>query len=277
MDRLPSPPETLACEGEEMDEPLDQLVEIMARLRGPDGCPWDREQSLETLKVYLLEETFEVREAMEAGDPGALREELGDLLFQVIFQCRIAEEKGWFGLREVAAGIADKLVRRHPHVFGGTRLGTSGEVVRQWEELKDEERRRGSKGSRLSGVPRDLPALLRALRLSEKAARAGFDWETPAHVFEKVREEIAEWEEASRKADPAEAERELGDLLFSLVNVSRKMGLDPEAALQSANGRFTGRFRRMEESLAREGLRFEDVAAARLEDLWEEAKRAEQG
>ncbi len=258
-----------------MDEPLNRVVEIMARLRGPDGCPWDREQSLESLKTYLMEESFEVRQAMDAGDPAALREELGDLLFQVIFQCRIAEEMGWFDIGDVARGIADKLVRRHPHVFGEGRLGSSREVARQWEDLKEEERRRGSKGSRLASVPEGLPALLRALRLSEKAARAGFDWKTADRVFDKVREEIAEWEEASRTGGRDGAEQELGDLLFSLVNVARKMGFNPEAALQSANGRFTRRFGKMEESLAREGVAMEGVPAARLEDLWEEAKRSE--
>jgi tetrapyrrole methylase family protein/MazG family protein len=258
-----------------MDGSMERLVEIMARLRGKDGCPWDREQTLETLKTYLLEESFEVRQAMEAADPSALKEELGDLLFQVVFQSRIAEELGWFGIGDVAAGIADKLVRRHPHVFGETRLSTAREVVRQWEDLKEEERRRGDKGSRLAGVPPGLPALLRALRLSQKAARVGFDWKSTPLVFEKVREEISEWEEATTRGDAAHAEGELGDLLFSLVNVARRMGLEPEAALQSANDRFSSRFARMEEILLREGKHPEEVSPARLEALWEEAKRAE--
>ncbi len=259
-----------------MEEALDRLVEVMARLRGPDGCPWDREQTLETLRAYLLEECHEVREAMEGGDPTALREELGDLLFQVIFQSRIAEEKGWFDIRDVAAGITEKLVHRHPHVFGASKIENAREVVLQWERLKDEERRRGGGGSRLASVPRSLPALLRALRLSEKAARTGFDWESAAQVFDKVREEIAEWEAETRKGDPERSERELGDLLFSLVNVARKMGIDPEAALQSANTRFSRRFGRMEKALAEEGKSPEEVPAARLEDLWQEAKRAEE-
>jgi tetrapyrrole methylase family protein/MazG family protein/ATP diphosphatase len=257
-----------------MDEPLERLVEIMARLRGPDGCPWDREQTLDTLKTYLLEESHEVREAMDSGDPAELKEELGDLLFQVIFQSRIAEELGWFGIRDVAAGIADKLVRRHPHVFGESRLSSSREVVRQWEELKEEERRSRAKGSRLAGVPRSLPALLRALRLSEKASRVGFDWETTDQVFDKVQEEIREWEVATQKGDAAEAANEMGDLLFSLVNVARRMGIDPEAALQSANHRFTTRFGWIEDFLAREGKGPEGVSAARLEQLWEGAKQA---
>jgi MazG family protein len=258
-----------------MEDPTVRLVQIMARLRGPDGCPWDREQTLETLKTYLLEESFEVRQAMEEGNPAALKEELGDLLFQVVFQSRIAEELGWFGIREVASGIVDKLVRRHPHVFGDVSLHTSGEVVRQWEELKEAERRRGAERSRLAGVPSGLPALLRALRLSEKAARAGFEWERTELVFDKVREEISEWEEATRSRDAAHASRELGDLLFSLVNVARRMGLEPEAALQSANERFRRRFAWVEDALAKEGKNPEEVSSERLEVLWKEAKRAE--
>lgn len=258
-----------------MDGPIGRLVEIMARLRGPDGCPWDREQTLRTLKTYLLEESHEVREAIDADDPAALKEELGDLLFQIVFQSQIAVERGWFGLAEVAAGIGDKLVRRHPHVFGDGRLSTSREVVRQWEELKAEERRTRSGASRLSSVPRELPALLRALRLSEKAARIGFDWIDTRQVFDKVREEIAEWEAATSDSDPEAPARELGDLLFSLVNVARKLGIEPESALQSANQRFIRRLSRIEQSLAEEGARVEEVPATRLERLWEQAKASE--
>jgi len=259
-----------------MEDPVRALLEIMERLRSPDGCPWDREQTLESLRTYLLEENHEVLEAMGGQDPQALREELGDLLFQIVFQSRIAEEKGWFDFAGVAAGIAEKLVRRHPHVFGGGRLTASRDVVNQWEKLKDAERRRRG-ASRLASVPEGLPALLRALRLSEKAARAGFDWDDSRQVFEKVREEIREWEEATGNADREAASRELGDLLFSLVNVARRMGLDPEAALHSANRRFCGRFGRIEASLAREGRPLEEVDAARLNELWEEAKEVEKG
>jgi len=256
-----------------MVEPLGRLVQIMARLRGPEGCPWDREQTLATLKVYLVEESYEVQQALEEENPSALREELGDLLFQIVFQSRIAEERGWFDFHSVAAGIGEKLIRRHPHVFGESRLTTSREAIRQWEELKDEERRRGQRVSRLAGVPARLPALLRALRLSEKAARVGFEWENTGQVFDKVREEIREWEEATHRGDLAEAARELGDVLFSLVNVARRAGIDPEAALQSANQKFARRFGRVEASLAQEGNRPEQVSSLRLEELWEEAKR----
>jgi len=252
--------------------PLERLLEIMARLRGLDGCPWDREQTLQTLRVFLLEESHEVLEALALEDSASLKEELGDLLFQVVFQCRIAEERGWFDFHQVADGITDKLIRRHPHVFGDTRLATSDEVVRQWEELKEEERRLAPSRSRLSGVPASLPALLRSLRLSEKAAGAGFDWAVPEEVFEKVREEITEWEEAARRNDPAQAERELGDLLFSLVNVARKLDLDPEAALQSANEEFCRRFARMERSFHARGERPEELSPEQWEELWQRAK-----
>jgi MazG family protein len=256
-----------------MESSLYRLVEIMARLRGENGCPWDREQTLETLKVYLLEESFEVRQAIDSGDPEALREELGDLLLQVIFQSRIAQEKGWFGIEDVALGIAEKLIRRHPHLFGGSPLSTAGEVARQWEELKEEERRRRAGGSRLASVPPGLPALLRALRLSERAARSGFDWDRTAQVFDKVREEIGEWEAEVETADPERAARELGDLLFSLVNVARHLGLDPEAALQGANDRFARRFGHLERALESEGKDPKEAGAERLEELWQEAKR----
>jgi tetrapyrrole methylase family protein/MazG family protein len=258
-----------------MPDSMDRLLAIMARLRGPQGCPWDREQTLQTLRTFLLEESHEVGEAMRSGDPGALREELGDLLFQIVFQSRIAEEQGWFDFASVAEGIAGKLERRHPHVFGDTTLSTSSEVVRQWEELKDRERERNGLASRLAGVPDSLPALLRALRLSEKAARVGFDWKDARSVFEKVREEIGEWEESGAREDRDGSERELGDLLFSLVNTARKLGLDPEEALQRANDRFRDRFRRMERMLEGEGRRPEEVTPERLEELWGEAKRRE--
>jgi tetrapyrrole methylase family protein/MazG family protein len=258
-----------------MPDSMARLLEIMARLRDPGGCPWDREQTLDSLRGYLLEESHEVLEALDRADPSALREELGDLLFQIVFQARIAEETGWFDFHSVAEGISDKLVRRHPHVFGEIRLQSAGEVVRQWEDLKEAEKARGATGSRLEGIPRSLPALLRSLRIGEKAARAGFDWERTADVFAKVREEIDEWEAAVRGADGEAAARELGDLLFALVNVARKSGIDPERALQQTADRFAGRFRSMEEAARRNGTRLEDLSPAELETLWVEAKRAE--
>jgi len=252
--------------------PLESLLSIMDRLRGSDGCPWDREQTLETLRVFLLEETYEVLDAMEKNEPGPLKEELGDLLFQIIFQSRIASEQGWFDFQQVAEAIAEKLVRRHPHVFGDSKLTSSSEVIVQWEDLKEAERRKAAAPSRLGGVPTHLPSLLRALRLSEKAARAGFDWSSPADVFAKVREEIGEWEQATLEGEPADASRELGDLLFSLVNVARKLGVDPEAALQGTNDEFRRRFSEMEKMLAKSGERAESLSPQRWEELWRKAK-----
>ena len=258
-----------------MEDPVARLVNIMSRLRGPDGCPWDREQTLDSLKTYLLEECHEVRQALEEDDPISLKEELGDLLFQIVFQSRVSEEKGWFTLDQVATTVGDKLVRRHPHVFGKKQLSTSQEVVRQWEELKDEERSRRGKLSRLEGIPAGLPALQRALRLSQKTARVGFDWDRTEQVFEKVREEIGEWETSTHDGDQEAMARELGDLLFGLVNVARRLGIEPESALQATNDRFRRRFSRIERELVKEGKKPEEVLQGRLEELWKQAKRAE--
>jgi len=255
-----------------MGSPLEHLLSIMDRLRGPEGCPWDREQTLETLRVFLLEETHEVLDALDKKASDPLKEELGDLLFQIVFQSRIASELGWFDFQQVAEAIAEKLVRRHPHVFGESRLTSASEVIEQWEDLKEAERRRAAVPSRLGGVPTRLPALLRALRLSEKAARVGFDWPTPAEVFTKVREEIGEWEEATLHGEPTDAHRELGDLLFSLVNVARKLGLDPEAALQASNDEFRRRFADMEKRLEETGEKAESLTPQRWEELWRMAK-----
>lgn len=256
-----------------MPAALIRLLEIMARLRGPDGCPWDREQTLDSLRTFLLEETHEVLEAMEVGEAAPLREELGDLLFQIVFQSRIAEERGWFDFEAVAAEISDKLVRRHPHIFGDARLATSEEVAHQWEALKETERRRAASPSRLAGVPKKLPGLLRALRLSQKAARTGFDWSTSGEVFDKVREEIGEWEQATRAKDREAAGRELGDLLFSLVNVARKQGIDPEEALQGSNARFQRRFQEMERAMSEAGEDPQSLSARRWDELWRKAKQ----
>ena len=256
----------------------EKLLSIMNRLRGPDGCPWDREQTLASLQAFLLEEAHEVLDAMQRGEGDLLREELGDLLFQIVFQSRIASELGWFDFEQVGEAICDKLIRRHPHVFGSSKLASSEQVIRQWEELKDAERRQSAARSRLAGVPSGLPALRRALRLSEKAARVGFDWPAVQDVFAKVREEIAEWEEAVGKQDSASAQGELGDLLFSLVNVARKLGLDPEDALQSTNDEFRRRFERMEKEMGVAGKEAEELSPEAWEDLWQRAKSsAEKG
>jgi tetrapyrrole methylase family protein/MazG family protein len=251
---------------------FDDLVALMVRLRGPGGCPWDREQTLETLKTYLLEETYEVLDALDGGDPGEHREELGDLLFQVIFQSQLRSEEGAFTIEEVIEGIHDKLVRRHPHVFGDSAAGTSREVLDQWERLKAEEKRGTSRPSLLDHVPEHLPALLKTLRLTEKAARVGFDWTEEQDLLEKGEEEWRELREAVADGRKERIAEELGDLLFVLANLARRQGLDPEDALRQANRKFQRRFRYIEESLGRQGLRPQDVSLQEMDALWDEAK-----
>ena len=253
---------------------MSRLVEIMDRLRGPDGCPWDREQTFATLRTFLVEETYEVLDAIDKGAPAALREELGDLLFQIVFQARIAKERGEFDMEAVMKAVGDKIVRRHPHVFGDGRLDSSDAVLRQWEEIKDEERRGTPSASRFATVPETLPALLKALRISAKAARVGFDWPDRDGLWEKVGEEAGELRQALARRDRDAVEEELGDLLFTLANVARQEGLDPEAALQAANRKFLERFRYVEERLDAEGLRPSAAVRDRMEALWAEAKTA---
>ncbi|HZN03595.1 MAG TPA: nucleoside triphosphate pyrophosphohydrolase [Candidatus Polarisedimenticolia bacterium] len=249
-----------------------RLRDIMDRLRGPSGCPWDREQTPETLRTFLIEEAYEVIDAIDRGRPGDLKEELGDLLFQIVFLSRVAEERGWFDLDAVMRGIGDKIVRRHPHVFGADRLDTSAEVLRQWEEIKSDERRGRGEDSMFAGVPQGLPALLKALRISAKAARVGFDWPDGASLWSKVEEEMKELDEARRRGAPDQVAEEIGDLLFTLANVARQEDLDPEQILQEANRKFLERFRYVEEGLRRDGLAPAPEHRARMEELWTEAK-----
>jgi nucleoside triphosphate diphosphatase len=251
---------------------MERLKQIIDRLRGPDGCPWDREQSLDTLRTFLLEETHEVLDAMADGSSQAHKEELGDLLFQILFQARLAQEAGRFDIEDVMRGIGDKIVRRHPHVFGGAPLSTSGQVLVQWEQIKVEERRGRRDDSMFASVPPTLPALLKALRISSKAARVGFEWPHLDALLEKVDEELRELRQALAGGRPAAIEEELGDLLFTLANVARHLEIDPEAALQSANRKFIERFRHVERGLRRRGLRPAPEHRDRMEALWNEAK-----
>jgi tetrapyrrole methylase family protein/MazG family protein len=251
-----------------------RLRRIMEQLRGPDGCPWDREQTLESLRTYLVEEAHEVIEAIDAGSPEALREELGDLLLQIVFQARVAEERGAFDIESVMRGIGDKIVSRHPHVFASGRLDNADQVLRQWEQLKADERRGLKDASMFAGVPDALPALLKALRISSKAARVGFDWSDAAGVWTKIEEEMAELGEAVGRGDRAAVAEEIGDLLFTIANLARHEEVDPEQALQAANRKFIERFRYVEEALARDGARPEPGQRDRMEVLWEEAKSA---
>jgi len=249
----------------------------MDRLREPGGCPWDREQTLDSLTGYLLEEAYEVVDAVAGPDPDKLREELGDLLLQIVFMARIARENGWFSIDDVCDGIAEKMVRRHPHVFGDARAETAGEVVRNWEDIKHAERGDRPGGSALDGIPKALPALLKAFRVTEKAAALGFDWERPASVVEKLGEEVAELEAEIQRGAPGEERirEELGDVLFAMANLARHLGVEPETALQRANEKFISRFQAMEADAGSAGVRLRDLSLHDQESLWEKAKAAE--
>jgi len=255
---------------------MERLLGIMERLRGPDGCPWDREQTLASLRPYVLEETYEVLEAIDAGDPREHCEELGDLLLQIVFQAQLASEAGRFEFADVAEAISSKLVSRHPHVFGDADVRDAEGVLRQWAALKREEKRaRGGGKSALEGVPREMPALARADRLTEKASRVGFDWPDAAGARTKVGEELAELDEAMASGDRAALEHEVGDLLFAVANLSRKLGLPPEEALRGAVRRFITRFEHVERELERRGVPHGQASLAEMDALWDEAKSRE--
>jgi len=258
------------------DHGFAAFVELMARLRAPGGCPWDRKQTAESLKPYIIEEAYEVVDAVPSGERALLAGELGDLLFQIIFVAQIAAEQGWFTIADVCAGIHAKMVRRHPHVFGETEVGSAAEVVRNWEAIK--QREKGSGGA-LAGVPRQLPALLKALRMTEKAAAVGFDWERVDDVVVKLEEEVGELSlELRRPADERRDDRvraELGDVLFVIANLARQLGVDPEAALQTTNDKFARRFATMEARAAGRGVELRSLPLAELDRLWDEAKAAE--
>jgi MazG family protein len=250
-------------------ESLAELVVVMQKLLAPDGCPWDREQTLGTLKSYLLEETYEVLEAIEEGTPAEHCEELGDLLMQIVFQAELRAAEGAFGIDDVVRAIRDKLVRRHPHVFGDVKLETAGQVLDQWSKLKEKEKPRRT----LDGVPRALPALARAHKLSERAAQVGFDWPDAAGARAKVAEECDEIDRAMKGGDQAALEHELGDLLFAAVSLARKLGVDPEAALRACNARFTTRFEHIEDRLRERGKSPRESTLEEMDAIWDEAKR----
>ncbi len=252
---------------------LDRLVNLMARLRGPDGCPWDREQTHQSLKPYLIEETYEALDAIDRDDSDGLRDELGDVLLQVVFHAQLAREDARFTLDDVAATTSEKLIRRHPHVFGKATADTPGQVVDNWEAIKSRERReKGLNPSILDGIPRQLPALLRARRIQERAARSGFDWQNTDEVVDKVREEVGEFLEAWREADQTGVEEELGDLLFSLVNLARFLKICPENALRKTVRKFETRFRYIEHELAKQGRNPQDASLEEMDRLWEASK-----
>jgi MazG family protein len=260
---------------------FEKLVEVMARLRAPGGCPWDREQTHATLRTYLIEEAYEVLEALDGADDVKFAEELGDLLLQVVFHAQMADEEGRFTIVDVIREIYEKMIRRHPHVFGEKRAKDAAEVLRNWEIIKKEEKL--AKGAEeeeaaesvLNGVPRSLPALLEGYQLTRKAARIGFDWENVGGIFEKLQEETEELRQVLEKRGGKEIEGEVGDILFAAVNLARFLKIDPEIAMKKASGKFSRRFREMERMAREQGTTLAEVPRGRMEELWEEAKKAE--
>jgi tetrapyrrole methylase family protein/MazG family protein len=267
---------------------FEKLVGVQARLRAPNGCPWDREQTHQSLRTYLIEEAYEVLEALESGNDDKFVEEMGDLLLQIVFHSQIAGEEGRFTVAEVIREIHDKMIRRHPHVFGKTRAKDSAEVLRNWEQIKAEERRASGKKSDsngggkarketslLDGVSHALPATLEGFQLTRKASRIGFDWDDAGGIFEKMQEESEELKRALREQDQPKIEEELGDLLFAAVNLSRFLKIDPEIALKKANAKFSRRFRAMEGLARKNGREFKDLPREEMEAFWTAAKKSE--
>jgi MazG family protein len=273
-----------------MPKTFNDLVELMDRLRSPGGCPWDREQTYATLAPMLLEEAYEAFDALEEarlGRPDDLREELGDLLFQITFFARVAKERGEFNIDDVIEQVHEKMVRRHPHVFADVEAGDSAEVLKNWEAIKAEEKRAAGKAKGLSedvsildGVSTKAPALMEAHQISTKVARVGFDWKDVEEIFAKLHEELDELREAisihadtNEEADHAHIREEIGDLLFVITNIARRLNVEPEAALKLSNRKFRRRFSYIEKSLREQNLKFEDTTIELLEELWQEAKK----
>jgi MazG family protein len=263
---------------------FDRLIAIMRALRAPDGCPWDREQTLASLRPFVLEETYEVLEAIDSGSADALCEELGDYLYEAVFLAQISEESGGFSIADAIDAICDKLVRRHPHVFAreqGDAAITTSQVIERWETMKARERAQGAEHTptapktTLSGIPKTLPSLLRAYEVSARAAAVGFDWSRSADVLDKIEEEVAEVRrevESGATGDLSRAEEEMGDLLFAIANLSRKLGIEPEAALRRANEKFTRRFDAVEHAFTARGQSLHNATLEEMEDEWQRVK-----
>ena len=256
-------------------ELFDRLVQVVAALRSENGCPWDKAQTHETLKPDLIEEAHEVIEAIDAKDSRKLPEELGDLLMQVMLHAQIAKDAGVFSINEVIQSITDKLVRRHPHVFGGINVRNTDEVLKNWEEIKRSEAGYEDRHSVLDGIPQHLPSLMRAQTIQRKAARVGFDWDSVSDVFPKIEEEIQELKSSVAAAEAEAIEIEIGDLLFSIVNLCRFLGVEAEEALRKSNRKFINRFQLVEAEIERQGKTLNDYDLAGLDAIWEEAKAKE--
>jgi MazG family protein len=249
---------------------LEKLLQLMARLRSSEGCPWDREQTLSSLRPYVLEEAYELVQAIGEGGSESIREELGDLLLEVVFVNQIASEEKLFEMDDVIRGIHDKLVRRHPHVFENERAASAERALERWDEIKKREKEKRS--SVLDGVPRSLAALARAQKISSRAAKAGFDWTSAKEVEAKLKEELSELDQAVASGEPASVEEEMGDVLFALVNLARHLGVDAEVALSAATEKFAERFRHLEAALQSQGRAVKDTDMEELDGLWERAK-----
>ena len=258
------------------ETPIDRLLSLMRTLRSEKGCPWDREQNLQTLKQYLVEESYEVLDAIDSGDRSRLVDELGDLLLQVVFQAQICSEEGSFTFDDVARTISDKLVRRHPHVFGKVKVSGSDEVLKNWEKIKRTEKD-GEPRSAVAGIPRHLPALHKAQQVQKKAARVGFDWDAVRDVMAKVEEELAEVKAAMKSRRTRRVKEELGDLLFAVVNLSRFLGHNAEEALDETIAKFVRRFQGIETRVHQQGRKMTDCTLAELDAIWNEIKRKETG
>ncbi|MBS1824696.1 MAG: nucleoside triphosphate pyrophosphohydrolase [Acidobacteria bacterium] len=253
---------------------FDQLVEIMARLRASDGCPWDREQTFDSIKPYTLEETYEVLQAIDDRDWRGLAEELGDFMLQAVFFAQMAREAGHFTIEDSLTAINEKLIRRHPHIFAGAQADTADAVKVRWDEIKEQEKKARGEAPKglLDGIPRAMPALVEAQQISSKAAGSGFDWENIHQVADKVREELAELEQARAGENLDEIEGELGDLLFTIVNIARFLKVDPEQALRRTNAKFRKRFAHVEKGLEAQGKKLRDANIQEMEELWQQAK-----
>jgi MazG family protein len=256
---------------------FQRLVDIMRRLRGPNGCPWDREQSIHSLRGFVLEETYEVLDAIDRDDHDALRGEIGDLLFEGVFLARIEEDEGRFTVADSLRSISEKLIRRHPHVFGppeSSKIDTAGKVVEQWEDIKAREQQAaGDRRSLLKGVPRSMPSLLRAHEIGTRVAAVGFDWPTSREVIDKIDEEVAELRETLEAAEGrARLEEEMGDLLFAIANLARKLGIESESALRKANEKFSARFEALEREFEAQGRSIKDATLEEMEEVWQSVK-----